>query len=457
MTWQERYDAVAGDVELLATHGKWGELRGYFTYYKDIDEQTVKVIAWCRFFLPDLFTDDTPEFHYELVKKYLSTENEYIAAPRGYCRPEQALITMSNGFQKRMRDVVVGDKVLSLDEKTGRFVEDVVTDRFETGVKKCLLIETRSGRKEVCTSDHQILTFDGWKRAEEITIKDYVVASRREPMNVVDEGYSDEEVRLVAYLLMDGGLTASVMWSKSDPDLIADMAHCTDELGFEMVHSDRVTWRVNGAKEWANRHEMLGKKSIDKNIPEWVFGLPERKVWMFLGACLCSDGYISLSGQVGIGLTNRGLINGLAFLLRRVGIIYTLRGKMTLSGRMSWVLTISGKEYLEKIRDNAQVRSGKFIRKLNTILEKDRYSLIELFPNRIKKRVLNIDRLARDKGIRVDATKYEMTKDKLERLADAFDTKVWDEYLTGDVFLDKDYSSSQILNLLKIFGAELKQ
>lgn len=77
---------VNEDIALLAGAYDWLALRSYFTYWKDEDELAVKVIGWCRFFLPQFFVDSSPPFHYELVKAIFSSKNEYKAAPRGFSK-----------------------------------------------------------------------------------------------------------------------------------------------------------------------------------------------------------------------------------------------------------------------------------------------------------------------------------------------------------------------------------
>ena len=71
MSPKEIYKRVAEDIELLAANGKWDELRSYFQYYDNVDEQTAKTIAWCKFFLAKFFKDPTPDFQCELVRRYL--------------------------------------------------------------------------------------------------------------------------------------------------------------------------------------------------------------------------------------------------------------------------------------------------------------------------------------------------------------------------------------------------
>ena len=74
---------VSKDIALLANAHDWEALRSYFLYWNDEDELALKVLAWCRFFLPTFFTDPSPPFHRDLVKALFSPRGEFIASPRG--------------------------------------------------------------------------------------------------------------------------------------------------------------------------------------------------------------------------------------------------------------------------------------------------------------------------------------------------------------------------------------
>ncbi len=80
------YSELAKELELLATAGEWGMIRSWFGYTDDEDERISKCLLWGRFFLTEYFRDKTPEFHRELIRQNLSTENEYCAAPRGFSK-----------------------------------------------------------------------------------------------------------------------------------------------------------------------------------------------------------------------------------------------------------------------------------------------------------------------------------------------------------------------------------
>ena len=69
---------------ILTRGGEPEELRDFFRPTKDLDDLTVKCIMWGHHFWPKYFSKPTPEFHYELIRKFFSPGNDYTACPRGF-------------------------------------------------------------------------------------------------------------------------------------------------------------------------------------------------------------------------------------------------------------------------------------------------------------------------------------------------------------------------------------
>jgi len=59
-------------------------LRNFFKPTSDLDDLVVKCVMWGHYFWPKYFPKHTPDFHYELVKKFFSPGNDYTACPRGF-------------------------------------------------------------------------------------------------------------------------------------------------------------------------------------------------------------------------------------------------------------------------------------------------------------------------------------------------------------------------------------
>ena len=50
----------------------------------NLDELVVKAVLWGHLFLPRYFNKPTPGFHYELIKTFFKSGNDYTACPRGF-------------------------------------------------------------------------------------------------------------------------------------------------------------------------------------------------------------------------------------------------------------------------------------------------------------------------------------------------------------------------------------
>lgn len=94
------------------------------------------------------------------------------------CIAEYEQVLMSDGTYKHIKDVKVNDKVLSFREN--KIVSNTVLDVIDNGYKDIIYrVRLTSGRSVDLTSDHQILTKDGWKSIDEgLSVSDYVCENR---------------------------------------------------------------------------------------------------------------------------------------------------------------------------------------------------------------------------------------------------------------------------------------
>jgi intein/homing endonuclease len=82
------------------------------------------------------------------------------------CLDPETLVVMADNTKKAIKDIKIGDSVISVDPITCVQSTTTVTNQYvrETD-KEIITIETESGRKITCTTDHPVLTTDGWKHA----------------------------------------------------------------------------------------------------------------------------------------------------------------------------------------------------------------------------------------------------------------------------------------------------
>ena len=99
-------------------------------------------------------------------------------------------VYMANGTVKKICEVQVGDEVITFHPETQQQSITKVSHTYTNKTDKQLFeITTISGRKITATFDHRFMTFDGWKRVEEIEVGKTLVGVSTEPKpvsNLVD-------------------------------------------------------------------------------------------------------------------------------------------------------------------------------------------------------------------------------------------------------------------------------
>src|SRR5579885_416918 len=124
------------------------------------------------------------------------------------------------------------------------------SDYVDDGVKPEFEVLTRLGRRVETTLPHPFLTISGWKPLAELRVGDAVAVPRTLP--VFGDGDMREcEIKLLAYLIGDGGLTGNTArFTSSNPAIAADFATAVQNFGgLRLTRSENragfaPSWRV---------------------------------------------------------------------------------------------------------------------------------------------------------------------------------------------------------------------
>ena len=82
------------------------------------------------------------------------------------CLDPETLVVMADNTKKAIKDIKIGDSVVSVDPITCiQSTTKVINQYVRETDKEIITVETESGRKITCTIDHPVLTTDGWKQA----------------------------------------------------------------------------------------------------------------------------------------------------------------------------------------------------------------------------------------------------------------------------------------------------
>jgi hypothetical protein len=305
---------------------------------------------------------------------------------------ERALVLMASGQRKMLRDVVVGDAVITHKGRAKK-----VTAVYEQGLLPVLRIMTNAGRVVRAAYDHPFLTADGWKRADQLRLGDSLaVVSMYGGFDKSSDYMTDYEFRLAGYFIGDGATKiykSSSACSITCKDAVegADLMACAAAMGFAVNHTPR-NYRYNfsdGARSWLHAVGIAGHGSYTKRVPEFVFRGSNDQVAQFVGAYFACDGYVSAKGrgrekrmredlEFSFSSVSRALLEDVQHLLARLGIMMRLRAKRQKmadgSSYDSFLLVATSQEEVAKFADRIPVRHTKATRLAKERFQRQRFN-----------------------------------------------------------------------------------
>ncbi|MBW4478021.1 MAG: replicative DNA helicase [Tolypothrix brevis GSE-NOS-MK-07-07A] len=252
--------------------------------------------------------------------KCLSHDSEIVLA-------DGQIATIEELYQQRQGSLLtLNDDWKFIFTQPSAFVDD--------GIKPVFRVTTRLGRVIETTITHPFLTIKGWQRLETLQVGDKIAIPRK--INVFGtETIRECEVKLLGYLIGDGGLTNSTpRFTNSNPLLQTDFSQAVTEFG--------------GLTIWLEKLGLWGKDAHTKTIPAIVFKLEKAQLSLFLNRLFATDGWATVlnSGQSQLGYctVSEKLARQIQHLLLRFGIIAALKKrsiKYNNTRRPAWQLDIT--------------------------------------------------------------------------------------------------------------------
>jgi len=253
--------------------------------------------------------------------------------------------------------------ILGIGDK-GEFVPRIA-HAADNGMRGTYLVRTRSGREILRTAEHplwaaevvteytrpkikkvgwvavQNLVACGWGESRDRKMVHAVAVPTSIPING-NRPRNDDEVKLAAYLVGDGGTTCSVSFTHLPGPALDEFVEIAHRLGGK-VHcsksaSKAVQLRVSGASNLDGRGSkgsnpvlelvkswgLFGVKSKHKSFPSWVWELPDRQIALFLNRLLSCDGWALTTthgrSDIGICSASYALIRDVELAMLRLGI-----------------------------------------------------------------------------------------------------------------------------------------
>jgi replicative DNA helicase len=273
--------------------------------------------------------------------------------------------------------------VWSLDEQL-RMVARPMTNVFPSGRKEVFRLRLASGREVEATANHPFMTIDGWTRLEELKVGDRLAVPRSVPEPVDTQRMPDSEVVLLAHMIGDGSCVKNqpIRYASVDEANLAAVTISARYFGVTAVRDDYPVARVstlrlpapyrlargrrNPIAEWLDRLGLFGLRSYEKFVPKDIFALPNYQVALFLRHLWATDGSVrwdeKFSGaRIYYASTSRRLVDDVAALSLRVGVVARIKRVLKAGYRDSWHLYIYGAENQVKFLHHVGVHGVKAV------------------------------------------------------------------------------------------------
>ena len=247
-----------------------------------------------------------------------SPGNDPAAAMR-YCTSGDALVRLPFGQSARIADIVPGARPNSdnvVDTKVvDRHGNPVLADRlFHSGEHQTYTVRTAEGYEVTGTANHPLLCLVDvggvptllWKLIEEVRPDDYVVIQRTPPMEFGPADWHDTlEALLLGAIISEGYVSETrAGFANLDRDYFAMVLGAYDAVvggkrtayqttiasgkRLSVLHVQNMT-AFRQSRLW----EMVGQRSADKRVPEWLWHAPAAVKRVFLQALFEGDGSCS--------------------------------------------------------------------------------------------------------------------------------------------------------------------
>ncbi|HLZ59429.1 MAG TPA: replicative DNA helicase [Ktedonosporobacter sp.] len=259
--------------------------------------------------------------------------------------------------------------VYGISEEGKTRVADI-SEWIDSGVKPCYRVQTRLGRMVEVTGHHPFLTVQGWVPLHDLKVGQHIAVPTAVPAFGVDESWPIEKVRLLAYLIAEGGLTHKTpVFTNTDPLIVKDFKQiiathfptcAIRQHGIDYAMSqprNAVTMKggailpKNPVTLWLQELNLMGKLSKDKFFPACVWKWSRRYLAEFLQALMSCDGSIYPHSQgepfIEFTVASIQLATDVYHAFVRFGII----SKFYQKTEKAWCVQITCPEYVKRYQD----------------------------------------------------------------------------------------------------------
>jgi DNA polymerase III alpha subunit/intein/homing endonuclease len=337
------------------------------------------------------------------------------------CVEENTLVMMGNGDYRKIKDINVGDKVMSYSDD-GISQPKEVTNVFNNGKKSVYRISTIHGRELLATGDHKVLTQRGFLEVKDLTKNDTMMTPTKinsiKDSLLPQERLSQDEMFLLGMLIGDGtihkfdsdGYKQRPSFTNSEMLLINKFKQCVNSrtrkgnYEFDLYEQNGKTvekiYNIKVASKKGNealynllkKHDLL-HKAADKKISEEIMNYPiGDKLSSFLAGLFNTDGG-SYESYLDYSTISEKLANQIQSLLLKYNIYsYINKGIVPDYNYYCYRLLISQKNALERFGVEilpfmVGEKVGRFTKAINNATANDiKYNY--MLPNECKNEIL---------------------------------------------------------------------
>jgi FeS assembly protein SufB len=264
-------------------------------------------------------------------RKYLAGVTAQYECLRGDVR----VYTVDRGMVA-IKEIEPGDRVFSLNERTGQLEVHKVKSAAQTDVRQTYRVEVDGGRVVYATDNHPILTREGWvnvgdlQAGAEVAVADALPDAGRSFAAVRPKGTPDEFPEttspkvawLFGYAIGGGNLDAdgSLLSLVADGDTAAVLQGTIGSLFAVSAKVGGGTVAIDHKPmiRWLQRNGLVGDRDV-RRVPSWVFGLPLAERAAFLRGLLDGSREGGLTGPLAGDVSELAEFTGLTGAEGRVG------------------------------------------------------------------------------------------------------------------------------------------
>jgi len=271
----------------------------------------------------------------------------------GKCVAFGERIILSDGSVTNSENLIGNSfKVLAWDEKTGRQIE---AEAFaeDNGLKPVCKITTTSGRCIVRTENHplytcylpkrhvhRIPTLPQWRPLNNLRGSMAVAVPLKLDV-LATEVITEDEAKLIGYLLGDGGTTTGLIFTQKLGRTLDEFRDIVNRFNCDLskIPTMQYDYRVNGrerTKDNINKHNPLlekfrawgltGTKAKHKYLPDFIWKLQDSCLALIMNRLFACDGWVYIpktargSSRIAITLASEKLIRDIELVMLRLGI-----------------------------------------------------------------------------------------------------------------------------------------